>query len=126
MPLDPGPLQVLPHAFDTHADVMADIASLGFWPTTYVSERSDEVGLHWHDDDVTGYVLEGSSYILDADGTRHELAPGTKLVIPAGAVHAEGAVAERMVYVVATSKAENLIDVLFPLHDPADSPQATS
>ena len=122
MALDPGPLQVLPNAFTTHADVMADIAELGFWPTTYVSERSDAVELHWHDDDVTGYVLEGSSYILDAEGVRHELVPGTKLVIPAGAVHAEGEVTDRMVYIVATDRAENLIDVLLPLHDPADSP----
>ena len=47
-----------------------------------------------------------------------ELVPGTKLIIPAGAVHAEGAVRARMVYVVATEPAENLMDVLLPLHDP--------
>ena len=110
-------------AFTSHADVMADIAELGFWPTTYVSDRTAEVPLHWHDADVTGYVLEGSSYILDADGIRHELTPGTKLIIPAGAVHAEGEVTARMVYVVATDQAENLIDVLLPLRDPAESPQ---
>ena len=77
MALDPGPLQVLPHAFETHAEVMQDIAELGFWPTTYVSDRTDEVPLHWHGADVCGYVLEGSSYILDATGARHELVPGT-------------------------------------------------
>ncbi|MEM7093631.1 MAG: cupin domain-containing protein [Actinomycetota bacterium] len=118
MRLDPGPLQVIPDAFASHGEVMADIAELGFWPTTYVSDRSDEVPLHWHGADVCGYVLEGSSYILDADGVRHELRPGTKLVIPAGAVHAEGAVTERMVYVVATEPAENLMDVLLPLNAP--------
>ena len=126
MALEPGPLQVHHDAFSNHAEVMADIAALGFWPTTYVSERSAEVQLHWHDADVTGYVLEGSSYILDAEGTRHELGPGTKLVIPAGAVHAEGEVTDRMVYVVATDRAENLIEVLLPLHDPAESPLAAS
>lgn len=123
MALEPGPLQVLPNAFDTHAQVMADIADLGFWPTTYVSDRADAVPLHWHDADVCGYVLEGASSILDADGVRHELTAGTKLVIPEGAVHAEGEVTARMVYVVATSRAENLLDVLLPLHDPAESPQ---
>jgi uncharacterized cupin superfamily protein len=122
MALEPGPLQVLADAFANLGDVMADVAELGFWPTTYVSERSAEAPLHWHDADVTGYVLEGSSYILDAEGVRHELVPGTKLVIPAGAVHAEGEVTDRMVYIVATDRAENLIDVLLPLHDPADSP----
>lgn len=118
MSLPSGPIQVLQDAFDTHAEVMADIAQMGFWPTTYVSERSDEVELHWHHGDVCGYVLEGASYVLDEIGNRHELRQGTKLVIPAGAIHAEGEVAERMVYVVATADAANLSDVLFPLHAP--------
>ena len=113
--------------FETRAQVMEDIRDTGYWPTTYVSDRSDEVQLHWHGADVCGYVLEGSSYILDENGERHDLAAGTKLVIPAGAVHAEGAVTERMVYVVATEPAENLMDVLLPLHDPAspDRPGAS-
>lgn len=115
-------MQVLPNAFETHAEVMADIAALGYWPTTYVSERSDAAPLHWHDANVCGYVLEGSSYVLDAEGARFELLPGTKLVIPFGVVHAEGEVTDRMVYVVATDRDENLVDVLFPLHDPAESP----
>jgi hypothetical protein len=34
---------------------------LGLWPITYVSERSDELQLHWHDVDNCGYVIEGSS-----------------------------------------------------------------
>jgi quercetin dioxygenase-like cupin family protein len=83
----------------------------------------DELPLHWHDFDNCGYVLEGSSYILDERGTRIPLGPGDKLVIPAGAVHAEGAVTERMVYIVGIPMAENLFDAL-NLLDPATSPLA--
>lgn len=121
-----GPVQVINNAFATKAEALADIAALNLWPTTYVSERMQEVALHWHDVDVCGYVLEGSSYILDERGARHELGPGDKLILPAGAVHAEGEVTERMVYLVATSTAENLSDALLPLLDPATSPLRVS
>jgi len=122
MALEPGPMQVIRGAFTTKAEVLADIASLDLWPTTYVSERMEELPLHWHEVDNCGYVLEGSSYVLDADGNRIELGPGDKLVLPAGAVHAEGEVTERMVYIVGISKAENLIEALLPLQGPESSP----
>lgn len=112
MPLEPGPMQVVRGAFSDKAEVLADLTRLDFWPTTYVSERMDELPLHWHDVDNCGYVLEGRSYVLDADGQRVELGPGDKLVIPRGAVHAEGEVTERMVYIVGIPVAENLFDCL--------------
>ena len=122
MALEPGPMQVIKNAFSTKAEALAEISRLDLWPTTYVSERMEELPLHWHDVDNCGYVLEGSSYVLDADGKRIELGPGDKLVLPAGAVHAEGKVTERMVYIVGISKAANLFDALLPLRDPASSP----
>jgi quercetin dioxygenase-like cupin family protein len=82
----------------------------------------EELPLHWHDVDNCGYVLEGSSYVLDEHGNRLELGPGDKLILPAGAIHAEGRVAERMVYIVGISKPENLLDALLPLREPATSP----
>ena len=82
----------------------------------------EELPLHWHDVDNCGYVLEGSSYVLDADGNHIPLSAGDKLVLPAGAVHAEGKVTERMVYIVGISRAANLFDALLPLRDPASSP----
>ncbi len=122
MPLEPGPMTVVHGAFSTKEEVLADIARLDLWPTTYVSERMEELPLHWHDVDNCGYVLEGSSYVLDEHGNRLELGPGDKLILPAGAVHAEGRVAERMVYIVGISKPENLLDALLPLREPATSP----
>lgn len=122
MALEPGPLQVIHNAFETKDEVLADIARQDLWPTTYVSERMAELPLHWHDVDNCGYVLEGSSYVLDEQGRRIPLGPGDKLVLPAGAVHAEGEVTDRMVYIVGISRPENLMDALLPLNPPETSP----
>jgi quercetin dioxygenase-like cupin family protein len=115
-------MRVIKNAFTTKAEALADLSRLDLWPTTYVSERMEELPLHWHDVDNCGYVLEGSSYVLDADGNRIELGPGDKLVLPAGAIHAEGRVTHRMVYIVGISKAANLFDALLPLRNPETSP----
>jgi hypothetical protein len=121
MALEPGPMRVVHNFFTTKSEVLADIDKLDFWPTTYVSNRMEELPLHWHDVDNCGYVLSGSSYVLDENGERVPLGPGDKLIIPAGAIHAEGEVTERMVYIVGLSVDENLFDKL-TLLDPATSP----
>ena len=121
MALEPGPMQVVHNFFTSKDEVLDDIKKLDFWPTTYVSDRMDELPLHWHDVDNCGYVLEGKSYVLDENGERVPLGPGDKLIIPAGAVHAEGEVAERMVYIVGIPVAENLFDKL-TLLPPEESP----
>jgi Cupin domain len=121
MALEPGPMQVVHNFFSTKSEVLADLDKLDLWPTTYVSNRMEELPLHWHDVDNCGYVLEGSSYVLDENGERVPLGPGDKLIIPAGAIHAEGEVTDRMVYIVGIPVAENLFDKL-TLLDPADSP----
>ena len=121
MPLEPGPMQVIHNAVSTKDEVFEDLKRLDLWPTTYVSERMQELPLHWHDVDNCGYVLEGSSYVLNEHGERFPLGPGDKLVIPAGAIHAEGEVTERMVYIVGISEPANLLERL-SLLKPADSP----
>ena len=125
MALEPGPLQVVHNFHTTKAEVLDDISRLDLWPTTYVSERMDELPLHWHEVDNVGYVIEGSSYIVNEMGEHVPLGPGDKLILPAGAVHAEGAVTDRMVYIVGISEPENLIDALLPLQSPETSPLAT-
>ncbi len=123
MALEPGPMKVIHNFFTTKGEVLDDLKRQDLWPTTYVSDRMEELPLHWHDLDNCGYVLEGSSYVLDEEGQRIPLGPGDKLVLPAGAVHAEGAVTERMVYIVGIPEAENLFERL-TLLDPATSPLA--
>lgn len=121
MPLPPGPMRVEHNFFSTKAEVLADIAAQDLWPTTYVSERMQELPLHWHDVDNCGYVLEGKSYVLGEQGQRIPLGPGDKLIIPAGALHAEGEVTERMVYIVGIPEPANLLERL-TLLNPADRP----
>lgn len=95
-------VQVFSNYFSGLADVMQDLKETGFWPTTFVSEASPEIPLHWHDTDLHGYVLEGSTYVVDGEsGKRLEISAGDKLVLPYGVVHAEGASNERVVYIVA-------------------------
>lgn len=65
--------------------------------------------------------MEGNSYVIDENGDHVPLQAGDKLHIPAGAIHAEGKVTERMVYIVGISKPENLFDVL-TLLPPEESP----
>mgnify|MGYP001814689244 CR=1 FL=1 len=121
MALEPGPMQVIHNYFSTRDEVLDDLKKHGLWPTTYVSERMEELPIHWHDIDNCGYVLEGKSYVLNENGERVPLGPGDKLVIPAGALHAEGEVTERMVYIVGIPEAANLFEKL-TLLDPAESP----
>jgi len=122
MALEPGPMKVLHNHFSTKEEVLEEIKALDLWPTTYVSERMEELPLHWHDVDNHGYVLAGKSYLLDENGNQVEIGPGDKLVIPAGALHAEGEVTQRMVYIVGINKAANLFEAL-TLNDPATRPQ---
>ncbi len=122
MALQPGPMQVIHNFHSTKEEVLDDIKRLDLWPTVYVSERMEELPLHWHDVDNCGYVMEGKSYILNERGERIPLKAGDKLHIPAGAVHAEGEVLERMVYIVGISRPENLFDALLPLRTPEESP----
>ncbi len=122
MALEPGPMQVIHNFHSSKAEVLEDIRKLDLWPTVYVSERMDELPLHWHDVDNCGYVMEGSSYVVNEKGEKIKLAAGDKLHIPAGAVHAEGEVTDRMVYIVGISKPENLLEALLPLRPPEESP----
>ena len=121
MTFRPGPMQVIHNFFSTKEEVLDDIKKLNLWPTVYVSERMDELPPHWHDLDNCGYVMEGKSYVINEKNVKIPLGPGDKLYIPSGAIHAEGKVEERMVYIVGISEPANLLERL-TLLDPKDSP----
>ncbi len=88
--------------FSSMAEVLDDIKIQGTWPTTFVSGPSAGLPVHWHDHDVHAYVLEGDTDFLDAEsGDRLPVRQGDKVIVPARTLHAEGAVAERVVYVLA-------------------------
>ena len=57
--------------FERREQVFEDLAQTGHWPTTFVSGASPELPLHWHDLDVSGYVIEGTTYLVDEAGQHH-------------------------------------------------------
>lgn len=116
----PMRVSVLKHHFEGLSGAMADIAQEGFWPTTFISKPSPPPAVHWHDCDVHGYVMEGTTWILDGEtGERLTIEPGDKLVIPAGALHIEGEAEETVVYIVAVPVPRPFADV-FQLRSPDD------
>ena len=105
-----------------HADVMADLAKTGFWPTTFVSRPSPPPHLHWHAYEVHGYVMDGTTWIEDGEtGERLDIGPGDKLVLPPGALHIEGESDGDVTYVLGIATTRSFAEV-FELH-PADSPE---
>ncbi len=120
------PLDIRKNFFETKNDVLEDIRRTGFWPTTFVSNESPELPVHWHEEEVHGYVLEGETYLVDGEtGERLPFGVGDKLVLPAGTLHAEGEVKQRMVYIVAMREPSNL-EVLLRMRDPSEAPKAAA
>lgn len=105
-------LRVVKNAFSGLSGALEDVRANGFWPNTFVSSPSPELPLHHHDVDIVGYVIEGETYVLDEDGTRYDLGPGDKLIIPAGARHAEGSSSVPVTYLVTLPDARRLMDAL--------------
>jgi len=100
--------------FENRAAAMEDIRDTGYWPTTYISDKSPELPLHYHDHDVIGYLIEGEAYVLDEDGERVPVAAGDRLVLPKGAWHAEGEVTDRMIWIVTFREPVSLMEGLMP------------
>ena len=88
--------------FKSTADVLDDIKKNQTWPTTFVSGPSEGPHVHWHSDEVHAYIMEGETDFLDAEsGVRTPVKAGDKIVVPAKTLHAEGAVIDRVVYILA-------------------------
>jgi quercetin dioxygenase-like cupin family protein len=115
--------QVHRHFFETREQVLDDIRADGYWPTTLVSKPSPALDLHWHDSEVHGYVIDGRTWVLDGDtGARVDIAPGDKLVLPRGALHAEGETTETMIYIVALPEPRPFEEFL-RMRSPEDAPR---
>ena len=83
-------LQIQRRFFQGLNGAMGDLVSLNLWPTTYATSQATAAQPHWHSEDVHGYVVEGNFHLKDAEGQRHDLAPGDKFTVPAKTLHAEG------------------------------------
>ena len=90
-----------------------DIKDKALWPTTYATDHATAAQLHWHSEDVHGYVVEGKIHITDNDGHRHDLQAGDKITIPARTLHAEGEIDAPVALVVGLPVAVPLDQFLF-------------
>ena len=109
-----GKLAVEKGRFEGLAGALEDIRSTGYWPSTYVSGRSPELPLHYHDHDIIGYVISGETYLLDENRERVSIGPGDRLVIPQGAWHAEGEVTDTVTYLVSVREPVSLMEAVLP------------
>lgn len=99
-------IEIQKRFFAGRRDVLDDLQATGFWPTTFVSGPSPGFEVHWHAHEVHAYVMEGHTSFLDGEsGVRHAVGPGDKIVVPSRALHAEGEVSDRVVYLIAAPEA---------------------
>jgi gentisate 1,2-dioxygenase len=113
-------LRVEKDFFQSKDDVLEDIRANGTWPTTFVSGPSEGLPVHWHSEEVHGYIMEGATDFLDVENDeRIPAGVGDKLVIPAGTLHAEGVVKDRVVYILALPK-PLMSDEFLAMRDPQD------
>lgn len=113
-------LKHYPKHFSSIADVLDDVKEHGTWPTTFVSGPSEGAKVHWHADEVHVYIMEGETDFLDVEsGTRTPVSIGDKFVVPARALHAEGPVKDRVVYILALPQPLMPDKFLFQ-HDPEE------
>ena len=116
-------LKIERNFFESKADVYEDLNGTGFWPTTFVSGPSEGLQPHWHSEEVHGYVLEGETSFLDVEsGENLQISQGDKITVPARALHAEGVVKDRVVYILAVPEPLES-DQFLILRDPEDLPQ---
>jgi quercetin dioxygenase-like cupin family protein len=106
--------------FNSTAMVLDDVKKNETWPTTFVSGPSEGLHVHWHEDEVHAYIMEGETDFLDANsGIRTKVKTGDKIVVPAKTLHAEGAVLDRVVYILALPRPVPPEEFL-AMHNPDD------
>ena len=60
-------LQIYKGFFKNRAEVFDDLKVSKFWPTTFVSGPCPRRQVHWHAEEVHGYVVEGETSFLDVE-----------------------------------------------------------
>ncbi len=106
--------------FSSKEQVLDDIKKNGTWPTTFVSGATDGPPVHWHIDEIHAYIMEGETDFLDQQsGARTAVKAGDKIVVPARTLHAEGAIKDRVVYILALPQ-PRLSEEFLVLQDPDD------
>ena len=58
--------------------------------------------MHWHKDEVHAYIMNGETDFLDAETNKRTMvSAGDKIIVPMGELHEEGAIKDRVVYILA-------------------------
>ena len=112
-------IQVEKGYFDGLGEALDDIKRNALWPTTYATDHATAAELHWHSEDVHGYVVQGEMDFLDGDGERHGVVAGDKITIPARTLHAEGEINGDIVMLIGLAEALSQDQFLFP-RNPSD------
>lgn len=113
-------IQVYSEFFKSLEEALEDVKRSGTWPTTFVSGPSAGLHKHWHAHDVHAYIMEGETDFLDGTtGSRTAVRAGDKVTIPARTLHAEGAVKDRVVYLLALPEPVPA-DQFLAMHDPGE------
>lgn len=105
--------------FEGLAGALQAIAGKGLYPTTYATDHATAAELHWHNEEVLAYLVQGETYFLDGDNNRYPLQAGDLITVPARTVHAEGDIKEPVVMLIGLREALPMDRFLLP-HDPGD------
>jgi gentisate 1,2-dioxygenase len=91
--------------FDGLNGALEDILAKGLFPTTYATDHATAPELHWHNEEVLVYLVQGKAYFTDADGMDHRLEAGGLITVPARTLHAEGNINEPVVMLIGLKEA---------------------
>lgn len=86
--------------FNGLSGALEDIRERNLYPTTYATDHATAASLHWHNEEVLAYLVEGKTYFLDAGGHKHQLEAGDLITVPARTLHAEGDINEPVVMLI--------------------------
>lgn len=115
--------------FKSREDVDADIKKTGFSKTMEIKSpvNAGELPLHWHGETMISYVLEGSQYIvIDDKGTRVTVEKGDRMVLTAGALHAEGLIETGVTYLVTRKDTGTKLKDVLQMHKPSEPMDSTN
>ncbi len=105
--------------FDGLSGALEEIREKGLFPTTYATDHATAAELHWHSEDVLAYLIQGSTYFLDANGQSHRVEAGDLMTVPARTLHAEGEINEPVVMLIGLKDALPA-DRFLLIRDPAE------
>lgn len=86
-----GDVRIVSGHFEGKEQAIAEILKDGYWPISWIDKPGASYEPHRHRDEETLYLVAGGMEFTDLKtGGTHNLKPGDKLFLPAGAPHRAG------------------------------------